>query len=133
MVCIKKDNSKNPPPPPLDTIPPFLPKENKGPHMKIRPPAYGPHKEQKRPPHRDKGPHNVKKNPLGKQFPERSERLLLPPPPPERPCMALLQYYNNAREISSSPPTPHPHNEIVIFYNNVERLNTQYPSLVRIT
>ena len=112
--------------PPLST--PFLPKENKGPHMKIRPPAYGPHKEQKGPPHRDKGPHNVKKNPLGKRFPERSERLLLPPPP-ERPCMALLQYYNNAREISSSPHTPHPHNEIVIFYNNVERLNTQYPSL----
>ena len=113
--------------PPLDTTPPFLPKENKNPHMKIRPPAYGSHKEQKGPPHRDKGPHNVKKNPLGKKFLERGERLLLFPPPPERPCMALLQYYNNAREISSSPPT-HPHNEIVIFYNNVERRNTQYPS-----
>ena len=123
MVCLKKDNSKNPPsrhhsprpsrhhPPP----PPFLPKENKGPHMKIRPPAYGPHKDKKGPPHGEKGPHNVKKNPLGKKFPERGERLLLSPPP-ERPCMALLQYYNNAREISSSPPTLHPHNEIVIFY-----------------
>ena len=99
-----------PTPPP----PPFLPKENKGPHMKIRPPAYGPHKEKKGPPHVEKGPHNVKKNPHGKKFPERGERLLLPLPP-ERPCMALLQYYNNAREISSSPPTPHPHNEIVIF------------------
>ena len=51
--------------------------------------------------------------PKEKKFPERGERLLLPPL--ERPCMALLQYYNNAREISSSPPTPHPHNEIVIF------------------
>ena len=96
--------------------PPFLPKENKAPHMKIRPPAYGPHKEKKGPPHGEKGGHNVKKNPLGKKFPERGERLLLStPPPPERPCMTLLQYYNNAREISSSPPTPHPHNEIVIF------------------
>ena len=61
--------------------PPFLPKENKGPHMKIRPPAYGPHKEQKGPPHRDKGPHNVRKNTPGKKFPERGERLLLSPPP----------------------------------------------------
>ena len=71
-------------PPPLSTPPPppFLPKENKGPHMKIRPPAYGPHKEKKGPPHGEKGPHNVKKNPLGKQFPERGERLLLSPPPP---------------------------------------------------
>ena len=81
MVCLKKDNSKNPPlstpPPPL----PFLPKENKGPHMKIRPPAYSPHKEKKGPPHGEKGPHNVKKNPLGKKFPERGERLLLSPPP----------------------------------------------------
>ena len=33
--------------------------------------------------------------------------------PPANP--ALLQYYNNAREISSSPPTPQPHNEIVMF------------------
>ena len=110
-----KEGQFQTPPPPLDT-PPFLPKENKGPHMMIRPPAYGPHKEKKGPPHGEKGPHNVKKNPLGKNFPERGERLLFsPPPPPERPCMALLQYYNNAREISSSPPTPHPHNEIVIF------------------
>ena len=116
MVCLKKANSKNPPPPPLDTTPPpFLPKENKSPHMKIRPPAYGPHKEKKGPPHGEKGPHNVQKNPLGKKFPESGERLQLSPPPPERPCMTLLQYYNNAREISSSPPTPHPHNEIVIF------------------
>ena len=114
MVCLKKDNSKNPPPPSRHHPPPFLPKENRSPHMKIRPPAYGPHKEKKGPPHREKGPHNVKKNPLGKTIPERGERLLLSPPP-ERPCMALLQYYNNAREISSSPPTPHPQNEIVIF------------------
>ena len=129
MVCLNKENSKIPPPP-LDTIPPpFLPKENKAPHMKIRPHAYGPHKEKKGSPHGEKCPHNVKKNPLGKKFPERGERLLLSPPsPPERPCMALLQYYNNARKISSSPPTPHPHNEIVIFYNNVERRNT-HPSL----
>ena len=62
-------------------LPPFLPKENKGPHMKIRLPAYGPHKEKKGPPHGEKDPHNVKKNPLGKKFTERSERLLLPPPP----------------------------------------------------
>ena len=79
MVCLKKDNSQKnldtPPPPP------FVPKENKGPHMKIRPPAYGPDKEKKGPPHGEKGPHNVKKNPLGKKFPERGERLLLPPPP----------------------------------------------------
>ena len=77
-----KEGQFQTPTPPLDTIPPpqFLPKENKGPHMKIRPPAYGPHKEQKGPPHRDKGPHNLKKNPLGKRFPERSEPLLLPPP-----------------------------------------------------
>ena len=66
-------------------------KSNKGPHMKIRPPAYGPHKEQKGPPHRDKGPHNVKKNPLGKKFPERGERLLLshPPPPPRAPMYGI--------------------------------------------
>ena len=114
MVCLKKDNSKKSPPPSRHHPPPFLPKENKGPHMKIRPPAYGPHKEKKGPPHGEKGPHNVKKNPLGKKFPERVERLLLSPPL-ERPCMALLKYYNNAREISSSLPTPHHHNEIVIF------------------
>ena len=80
MVCLKKDNSKNPPlstPPP----PPFLPKENKGPHMKIRPPTYGPHKEKKSPLHGEKGPHDVKKTPLGKKCPERCERLLLSPPP----------------------------------------------------
>ena len=112
-----KEGRQFPKSPPLSTPPPppFVPKDNKGPHMKIRPPAYGPHKEKKGPPHGEKGPHNVKKNPLGKKFPERGERLLLSPPPPERPCMALLQYYNNTREISSSPPTPHPHNEIVIF------------------
>ena len=83
MVCLKKDNSK-PPPPPLGTThpSPFLPKENKGPHMKIRPPAYGPHKEKKSPPHGEKGPHDVKKNPLGKEFPERGERLLFVPHPP---------------------------------------------------
>ena len=81
MVCLKKDNSKNPPPLSTPPLPPFLPKENKDPHMKIRPPAYGSHKEQKGPPHRDKGPHNVKKNPLGKKIPEIGERLLLPPPP----------------------------------------------------
>ena len=69
----KEGQFQKSPPPSRHHPPPFLPKENKGPHMKIRPPAYGPHKEQK-------GPHNVKKNPLGKQFPERSERLLLPPP-----------------------------------------------------
>ena len=69
------------PPPSRHHPPPFLPKENKGPHMKIRPPAYGSHKEKKGPPHGEKGPHNVKKNPLGKKFPERGERLLLPPPP----------------------------------------------------
>ena len=98
-----------PTPPPL-----FLPKENKGPHMKIRPPAYGPHKEKKGPSHGEKGPHNVKKNPHGKKF-QKEANAYYCPPPPQRPCMALLQYYNNAREISSSPPTPHPHNEIVIF------------------
>ena len=116
MVCLKNDNSQNPSPP-LATSPPppFATKENKGPHMKIRPPAYGPHKEKKGPSHGEKGPHNVKKNTPGKNFPERGERLLLSPPPPERPYMALMQYYNNAREMSSSFPTPHPHNEIVIF------------------
>ena len=57
--------------------PPFLHRENKGPHMKIRPTAYGPHKEKKGPPHGEKGPHNLKKTPLGKKFPERGERLLL--------------------------------------------------------
>ena len=36
---------------PIPPPPSFLPKENKGPHMKIRPPAYGPHKEKKVPPH----------------------------------------------------------------------------------
>ena len=80
MVCLKKDNSKNPPPSRHNT-PPFLPKANKDPHMKIRPPAYGPHKEKKGPQHGEKGPHNVKKNPLGKKIPERGERLLLSPPP----------------------------------------------------
>ena len=67
--------------PPLDTTPPppFVPKENKGPHMKIRPPAYGPHKEKKGPPHGEKGPHDKKKNPLGKKIPERGECLLLSP------------------------------------------------------
>ena len=80
MVCLKKDISQNPAPLPLDTPLPFVPKENKGPHMKIRPPAYGPDKEKKGPPHGEKGPHNVKKNPLGKKIPERGERLLLPPP-----------------------------------------------------
>ena len=114
MVCLKKDNSKNPPPPSRHPPPPFLPKENKGPHMKIRPPAYGPHKEKKGPPHGEKGTHNVKKNPLAKKF-QKEANAYYCPPPPERPCMALLQYYNNARKISSSPPTPHPHNEIVIF------------------
>ena len=68
-------------PPPLDIIPPFLPKENKGPHMKIRPPAYGPHKEKKGPPHGEKGPHNVKKNPLGKKkFRKRRTPTIAPPP-----------------------------------------------------
>ena len=70
-------------PTPFDTPPPFLPKENKGPHMRIRPPAYGQHNEEKGPPHGEKGPHSVKKNPLGKKFPERGERLLLSPPPPD--------------------------------------------------
>ena len=82
MVCLKKDNSKNPPP--LHTIPPppFLPKENKGPHMKIRPPAYGPHKEKKGPPHGEKGPHNVKKNPLGKKNSRKRRTPTIVPPPP---------------------------------------------------
>ena len=111
MVCLKKDNSKNPPPLSTPPPPPFLLKENKGPHMKIRPPAYGPHKEKKGPPHREKGPHNVKKE---KHFLKEANAYYCPPPP-ESPCMALVQYYNNAREISSSPPTPHSHNEIVIF------------------
>ena len=71
MVCLKKDNFQNPP---LSTPPP--PHSILRPPMKIRPPAYGPHKEKKGPPHREKGPH-----PLGKKFPERGERLLLPPPP----------------------------------------------------
>ena len=80
-------------------------------------PCLWPPQGEKRPTTWRKSPHNVKKNPHGKKFPEIGERLLLPPPPPppERPCVGLLQYYNNAREISSSPPTPHPHNEIVIF------------------
>ena len=100
MVCLKKDISK--PPPSRHPPPPFLPKENKGPH-----------KEKKGPPHGEKDPHNVKKNPLGKKFQKEANAYYSPPP--ERPCMTLLQYYTNAREISSSPPTPHPHNEIVIF------------------
>ena len=82
MVCLKKDNSKNPPPPSRHhPPPPFLPKENKGPHMKVRPPAYGPQKEKKGPPNGEKGPHNVKKNPLGKKFPERGNAYYCPPPP----------------------------------------------------
>ena len=79
MVCLKR-TIPNPPPSRHHPLP-FLPKENKDPHMKIRPPAYGPQKEKKGPPHGEKGPHNVKKNPLGKKFPERGERLLLSPPP----------------------------------------------------
>ena len=82
MVCLKKDNSKNPPPPYRHHPPLFLPKENKGPHMKIRPPAYGPHKEKKGPPHGEKGPHNVKKNPLGKKFHKEANAYYCPPPPP---------------------------------------------------
>ena len=61
--------------------PPFLPKENKGPHMMIRPPAYGPHKEKKGPPHGEKDPHNVKKNPLGKNFQKEANAYYSPPPP----------------------------------------------------
>ena len=123
MVCLKKDNSKRPPPP-LDTIL----REQRPPH-EDKAPCLWPPQGEKRPTTWRKRPHNVKKNPTGKNFQKEANAYYCLPPPPERPCMALLQYYNNAREISSSPPTPHPHNEIVIFYNNVERRNTQYPSL----
>ena len=88
--CLKKDNSKNPhpsrhhPPPP-----PFLPKENKGPHMKIRPPAYGPHKEKKGPPHGEKGPHNVKiEKPTWKKN-SRKRRTPTIAPPPRAPMYGI--------------------------------------------
>ena len=82
MVCLKKDNSKNNPPP-------FLPKENKGPHMKIRPPAYAPHKEKKGPPHGEKGPHNVSSTihaseeiPTWKKISRKRRTPTIVPPPP---------------------------------------------------
>ena len=62
------------------THPPFLPKENKGPHMKIRPPAYGSRKEKKGPQHGEKGLHNVKENPHGKYFQKEANAYYCPPP-----------------------------------------------------
>ena len=92
-----RDNSKNLP----------SPNENKGPHVKKGPLLMTPIRRKKDHQMKKKAPHNVNKNPKG------IKNAYFCPPPPARPCMALLQYYNNAREISSSLPTPHPHNEIV--------------------